>query len=152
MHTGPYTAVRRVERLGCDQGGESKRLEVGIGKSEAQGRAAADSPRPVWTTCCLSSEILNHAPGTQLCKPHSATLPLLPGDASQPSPNPRIKLLEHIDGLTVAEVALPPNKILGKLRYHLLQPYGACPTGQFPDAFLQALDGLRRYSPLRLWT
>ncbi len=44
VRTGPYTAVRRVERSVRRQTGKPERVEEGVWKGVAEGRAAADAP------------------------------------------------------------------------------------------------------------
>jgi hypothetical protein len=50
VRTGPYTAVREVALTRVDQGGETERLEVGIGESDGERFAPGDVP---WTTAAV---------------------------------------------------------------------------------------------------
>src|ERR1700676_2945287 len=95
----------------------------------------------------LCRQVPAAAAASQLCKPCTSTLPLLPGDGAQPPPGPFIKRAQHRWGLAEAEVAAPPDEVDRQLLDDLREAASACAPRQLPNSRLEAGDRLRRDAP-----
>src|SRR6267378_5941619 len=86
----------------------------------------------------------------QLGKSRTSSLPLLPQHRSQPAPQPLIKALQHGGRLAEAEVALPASQVGREILHHPRKTHPTRAARQFPHSCLEALQRLRRNTPLRL--
>ena len=105
------------------------------------------TPRTVITDRGLSSADFTDPPLDEFCSPSSIDLPLPPDQASQSTPNPRVKVLEHRACLTEAKVSSPAVKIAGEFFHHLLNALSTIPIRKYPDLLLEALQSLGSYFP-----
>jgi len=95
-------------------------------------------------------EVSVHVPFPQFRKPGVPSLPLLPDDATQPPPDPRVQSRKHRRRLAVGEVSSPAGQVGRKLLDHLSDAYAPRPARQSPDPLLEPLKSLRRNPPPRL--
>ena len=79
-------------------GSQAECTEVGVGQGHAEGGAAADPPRAVRASGGLSRQVLADPAASQFREAGASALPLFPGDAAQPSPDPLVKLA-NTDGV-----------------------------------------------------
>jgi len=97
----------------------------------------------------LCRQIPADAAASQLCKPCSSALPLLPGDGAQPPPEPFVKLTQHRRRLAEAKVAAPPGEVDGQLLDDLRKAASARAPRQLPNPCFEAGERLRRDAPSR---
>src|ERR1700676_1700776 len=86
----------------------------------------------------LCRQVPADAATSQLGEASSDLLPLLPGDGSQPPPEPLVKLTQHRRGLTEAEVTAPPDEVDGQLLDDLREVAAAHAPRQLPNSCLEA--------------
>src|SRR5712691_4962389 len=124
--TPPYVRVRirRFGRLDSRfgfQGCETERGgEEGFGQGNVERGARAEPPRAMWAAGGSCRQLPADAAASQLLVACASAFPLLPGDGTQPSPDPLVELAQHRRGFAEAEVAAPSDQItrqlLGDLR------------------------------------
>ena len=90
------------------------------------------------------------AAASQLCITSGSTLPLLPGDGTQPPPEPTVKFKQYRRSLAEAEVATPPNQVDRQFPDDLPEAFSARALRQLPNLCLEAGDCLRRNETPRL--
>src|SRR5512132_4383993 len=78
-------------------GREAERFQGGIGDCDGKRGAVAESPGAVRAFGGLSRQVLADAATAQLRKAGASALPLLPGDGTEPSPDPLVETA-HTDG------------------------------------------------------
>ena len=134
MRTGPYTAVREVGLTRAEQGWETERSEVRIGKPSGEGSAAGKIP---WTTA---------AAGRVPCSPYrdpiydkcrAATpwcFPLAPESGPQSQPDPASESDQHLRCFAEAEIAAPAPHIRGQLCHCRLDADAPGPSRDLPDS------------------
>lgn len=106
--TGPYRAVRRVERSAASQSRKPERVEVRIGQRIVERRGVCKPPRSVSAARRSGGKRVAHAPCASLGKTHRAPSPLLPDHRPQPVSDPLVKVVEHRRRLTPSEITDPP--------------------------------------------
>src|ERR1700694_5770655 len=140
--TPPYVRVR-IRRFGGlsstfgDQGCDAERSEEGMWQSNVQRRAGAEPPRAMWAAGGSCRQVPADAAASQLYVASAPALPLLPGDGTQPSPDPRSEFAKHRRGLTEAKVAAPSDQITRQFLGDLRETLPTCPPRQFPNFALE---------------
>src|SRR5436309_15466570 len=98
----------------------------------------------MWATGGLRRQVPADAAASQPRITRTPTLPLLPGDGAQPSPEPLVKCAQHRRSLAEAEVDAPTDKVDGQLLGDLPETASARAPRQLPDPCFDADDGLLR--------
>jgi len=108
----------RFDGLDClwnRDGREAERCEDGIQQSNGERGAVAEPPRAMRASGSLRRRVPADAAASQLGKASRPAFPLLPGDGTQPSPDPLVKLTHHRRGLAEVEVATPSDRADGQV-------------------------------------
>jgi hypothetical protein len=103
----------------------------------------------MWAAGGLSRQVPADAAASQLGEASASTLPLLPGDGAQPSPDPLVKCAQHRRSLAEAEVTAPADKVSRQLLAGLSEASSTRAPRELPDSCLEAGDRLRRDAPSR---
>jgi len=127
-HTGPYTAVRWIDRLAEYEGWQAERGEGGIGKGDRQSGAVAEPPGTVRAPGGLRGKIPPDAPAGQFGEPGPAVRPLLPGDGAQPPPDPLVNFARARRSLAEAEVSARSGEIARQFLDDLREVFAAGPA------------------------
>ena len=73
----------------------AERSEEGVWQRDGERRAVAEPPRAVGAAGGLRRQVPADAAASQPRKAGTSTLPLLPGDGTQPSPDPLVEIAQH---------------------------------------------------------
>src|SRR5713226_8409018 len=153
--TPPYVRVR-IRRFGGlsstlgHQGCDAKRGEEGLREGNVERGAVAQPPRAMWAAGGSCRQLPADAAASQLLVACASAFPLLPGDGTQPSPDPLVELAQHRRGFAEAEVAAPSYQITRQLLGDLREALSARAPRALPDPCFEAIDGLRRDAAPRL--
>ena len=107
VRTGPYTAVREVALTRAEQGWETERSEVRIGKPSGEGSGAGKIP---WPTAAAGRVPCSPFRDPIRDKSRAATpwcFPLAPKSGPQSQPDPASESDQHLGRLAKAEIAAP---------------------------------------------
>src|SRR5690242_6830042 len=143
--TPPYIRVR-IRRFGGlsaglgAHGGQTERPEEGFGEGPVQRGAVAEPPGAMRRAGGLSRQVSSNPAPAQFRKPGAPTLPVLPGNRPQATPDPLIQAAQHRRRLAEAEVAAPADQRGRELLDNLRQCAPACPPRQLPHPHLEAVD------------
>ena len=132
VHTGPYTAVRRVELTANRQSRKSQPVEVSVGQRNSERRAAGEPPRTISAARRSRGQVATHSPLRQLPKSYPPSLPLLPHRGSQPASDPPLKTCRHARRVALPVIAKPTPHIAGQLLDHSFRAHPARPARQLP--------------------
>src|SRR3977135_1301710 len=152
VRTGPYTAVREVALTRAEQGWETERSEVRIGKPSGEGSAAGKIP---WTAAAAGRVPCSPFRDPICDKSRAATpwcLPLAPQSGPQSQPDPTSKSDQHLGRLAKAEIAAPAPHIGGQFFHCRLDADALGLSRDFPDSLSEAFQGFRRDRALDAWT
>ena len=107
---GPYTAVREVALTRFDQGWETERFEVGVGKPNRKGLAPGDVPGAT-----AAAGRIAQFPRDSQCDQCRTTatwcFPLTPQSGPQSQPDPASESDQHLGRFAKAEIAAPAPHI-----------------------------------------
>src|SRR6516162_957726 len=143
VRTGPYTAVREVALTRFDQGGETERLEVGIGEPDGKRFAASDVP---WTTAAVGriAQLSKDSQCDQCRTTATWCFPLTPHCSPQSQPDPASESDQHLGRFTKAEIVAPAPHIRGQF-FHCRRDADALgPARDVPDSLFEPFQGFRR--------
>src|SRR5947207_2639900 len=105
--------IRRFGELsdtaGYHQGGEAERSEEVIRQGELERFAIAEPPWASWAAGGFRRHGRADTAVSQLAKASASMLPLLPGDGSQPSPDPLVECAQHRRRFAEAKVGTPSD-------------------------------------------
>src|SRR5216684_2283248 len=153
--TPPYVRVR-IRRFGGlssalgHQGCDAERGEEGLREGNVERGAVAQPPGAVGAAGGSCRQLPADAAASQPFVACASAFPLLPGDGTQPSPDPLVELAQHRRGFAEAEVAAPSDQITRQLLGDLREALSARAPRQLPDPCFEAIDGLRRDAAPRL--
>ena len=146
VHTGPYTAVRRIKQSsGPMVVGRARPASCWTGRCSGPGWLRSARGRARWTRSAPRADVAR--PLVELIEPVPAVPPRYPGDRTQPSPDPLLKHAQDRQGLAVAEAAEPTDQVGPEILDHLRKADAPCPPRQLPDPLLEPGQGLRRDPP-----
>src|ERR1700726_3003279 len=137
------TAVREVALTRIDQGGETERFEVGIGKPDGEGFAPGDVP---WATAAVGriAQLPKDSQCDQCRTAATWCFPLTPQSGPQPQPDPARESNEHLRRFAEAEKVAPAPHIRGQLFHCRLHADAFDPLRDIPDSSLEPLQRFRR--------
>jgi hypothetical protein len=112
VRTGPYTAVREVALTRFDQGWETERFEVGVGKPNREGFGPSEVPGAASATGRVASQSRTNAQCQQCRSTTAGCFPLPPQSCTHSQPDPTSQVNQHIGRFTEPE-APPPVATTG---------------------------------------
>ena len=141
--TGPYTAVREVALTRFDQGWETERFEVGVGKPNRKGLAPGDVPGAAAAAGRIP-QFPRHLQCDQCCTTATWCFPLTPRSGPQSQPDPASESDQHLGRFAKAEIAAPAPHIRDEFFHCRLDADALGPSRDLPDLPLEPLQRFRR--------
>src|SRR5229473_3564827 len=150
VRTGPYTAVREVALTRFDQGWETERFEVGVGKPKREGLAPGDVPGAT-----AAAGRIAQFPRDSQCDQCRTTatwcFPLTPQSGPQSQPDPASESDQHLRRFAKAVIAAPAPHIRDQFFHCRLDADALGPSRDLPDSPLKPLQRFRRDRALGVW-
>src|SRR6266478_7026225 len=112
-HRAYGSRTRRFIGL-CGPDHEGRQAEGGeesVGQGKMQGGGKSHPPGTMTATGGASRQVVVHTATAQLLVPLAATLPRLPGDGAQPSPDPLVQTPQLRRQFTEPKISPPPYQI-----------------------------------------
>src|SRR5215831_2978321 len=139
VHTGPYTAVREVTLTRVDQGRETERFEVGVGKPDREGFAAGDVPGATAASGCVT-QFPQGSQGDQRRTTATWCFPLPPQGGPQSQPDPASESDQLLGRFAKAEIAAPAPHIGGQFFHCRLDANALGPSRDLSDSLLEPVQ------------
>src|SRR5436190_3714524 len=141
---------RFIGLCGLDhEGRQAEDGEESIGQGEMQGRSESHPPGTVTATGTSGCHVVVNAATAQLLVPLASTLPLLPGDGAQPSPDPLVQIAQLRRQFAEPKLSSPADQIACEVFGVGVQRGPAVAPGQVTDPLLEPGQRRRRDPPPR---
>src|SRR5262249_30824387 len=151
VRTGPYAAVREVTLTHFDQGRETERFEVGIGKSHGERLAPGNMPG----AAAAAGRVAQLPEDSECDECRSATpwsFPLAPKSGPQSQPDPASESNQFLGRFAEAKIAAPAAHIRGQLFHCRLDADALGSSRDISDSLLEPLQRFRRNRALDVRT